>query len=29
VPGIAGAHVMAPRNPETVPEAIAAAGFAA
>lgn len=29
VPGIAGAHVMAPRNWEAIPEAIAQAGFTA
>jgi methylenetetrahydrofolate reductase (NADPH) len=28
IPGIAGAHVMAPRNPSAIPETIAAAGVA-
>ena len=29
IPGIAGAHLMAPQNPSAIPEAIAAAGLAA
>jgi methylenetetrahydrofolate reductase (NADPH) len=29
VPGIAGAHLMAPQNPSAIPEAIAASGLAA
>jgi methylenetetrahydrofolate reductase (NADPH) len=29
IPGVAGAHVMAPQNPAAIPEAIAAAGLAA
>jgi methylenetetrahydrofolate reductase (NADH) len=28
IPGIAGAHLMAPQNPAAIPEALAAAGFA-
>jgi methylenetetrahydrofolate reductase (NADPH) len=27
IPGIAGAHLMAPQNPSAIPEALAAAGF--
>ena len=26
IPGIAGAHIMAPQNPSAIPEVIAAAG---
>lgn len=29
IPGIAGAHIMAPQNPSAIPEVIAAAGIAA
>jgi len=29
IPGVAGAHVMAPQNPSAIPEAIAAAGLTA
>jgi methylenetetrahydrofolate reductase (NADPH) len=28
IPGVAGAHLMAPQNPASIPEALAAAGFA-
>jgi methylenetetrahydrofolate reductase (NADPH) len=27
IPGIAGAHIMAPQNPAAIPEVIAAAGL--